>query len=836
MFARLAAWQVLRPLPFLSGALALAAIFGALALRLTLKTQFDQLLPEDQPSVIELQRLRARIAQGSSISVVLEGDDPGALRRTSRAIVRELEEHRPPWLIEASDGIHALQEFLRPRIGLFADRLELASLRDQLQEAWNAAAMGASGLDLGLERSPPLPSLEEMSSRLSPGDPALSRLGERHPDGYYQRTDGRALVVLVRTSIPPGQLEAARAAQEHVRAAVARARGKLAPLAVRVGLAGDLVTGLSEYSAVLSDLMGVGLLGLSMVLAVVMLFFMRVRALAALGLTIAVGLALTFGTAQLLIGHLNVATAFLISIVAGNGINSGIIYTARYLEARRSGAGVAGAVRIASTATWLPTFGAAVAAAAAYGSLGLTSFLGLKHFAVIGGAGMLLCWAATYAVTPPLLVLSEHLRPLRFDPPGELHGLRALRRMGLQLGDPFVALISRAPVAITALGAIVTVGSASLALQYLREDRMEYDTRKIQNDLRSATELYRVSALAREILGVHLESSMVVLADRIDQVLPLKRALEARRDSAPAKARPFEAVHTLCDLVAPDQEAKLPLLQDIASVLRKAHARGLVSAGDWERIAPILPPPGLKPYGLADLPEQVARPFSEKDGVRGRVLFIEPTAGQDDSDLHYLLRWTDAFRETALPSGEKIRGSGRAVVFADMLQSIMTDMPAVLSASLLLTLMAVVVTFRRGRLSLLVLGALLTGVIWLLALLQVLHVKINFINFVALPVTFGIGVDYALNVVQRHGTGEGVRSAIRNAGAAVALCSLTTILSYLALLGSINQAVRSLGLVAVLGELCCLTVAVLVLPAALLLRERRASRAGTCPAPGLDSP
>jgi hypothetical protein len=365
---------------------------------------------------------------------------------------------------------------------------------------------------------------------------------------------------------------------------------------------------------------------------------------------------------------------------------------------------------------------------------------------------------------------------------------------------------------------------------------MEYDTRKIQNDLRSGTELYRVSALAREILGVHLESSMVVLADRLDQVLPLKRALEARRDSVPAKARPFEAVHALYDLVAPDQAAKLPLLQDIASVLRRAHARGLVSAGDWERIAPILPPPGLKPYGLADLPEQVARSFSEKDGTRGRVLFIEPTAGQDDSDLHYLLRWTDAFRETALPTGEKIRGSGRAVVFADMLQSIMTDMPAVLSASLLLTLVAVMVTFRRGRLSLLVLGALLTGVIWLLALLQLLQVKINFINFVALPVTFGIGVDYALNVVQRYGTGEGVRSAIRNAGAAVALCSLTTILSYLALLGSINQAVRSLGLVAVLGELCCLAAAVLVLPAALLLRERRASRADSCPAPGLDSP
>ena len=55
-----------------------------------------------------------------------------------------------------------------------------------------------------------------------------------------------------------------------------------------------------------------------------------------------------------------------------------------------------------------------------------------------------------------------------------------------------------------------------------------------------------------------------------------------------------------------------------------------------------------------------------------------------------------------------------------MMRSIMTDMPAVLSASLLLTLAAVAVTFRRGRLSLLVLGALLAGVMWLLALLELL--------------------------------------------------------------------------------------------------------------------
>jgi predicted RND superfamily exporter protein len=54
----------------------------------------------------------------------------------------------------------------------------------------------------------------------------------------------------------------------------------------------------------------------------------------------------------------------------------------------------------------------------------------------------------------------------------------------------------------------------------------------------------------------------------------------------------------------------------------------------------------------------------------------------------------------------------------------------------------------------------------------------------------------------------------------VVLNSLTTTLGYLALLGSVNQAVRSLGLIAVLGEVCCLAAAMLALPSWLMWRER----------------
>jgi predicted RND superfamily exporter protein len=56
-------------------------------------------------------------------------------------------------------------------------------------------------------------------------------------------------------------------------------------------------------------------------------------------------------------------------------------------------------------------------------------------------------------------------------------------------------------------------------------------------------------------------------------------------------------------------------------------------------------------------------------------------------------------------------------------------------------------------------------------------------------------------------------------GGPVVLCSLTTTLGYLALLRSHNQAIRSLGAVAVLGEASCLLSAMLLLPALQRWRE-----------------
>jgi uncharacterized protein len=64
----------------------------------------------------------------------------------------------------------------------------------------------------------------------------------------------------------------------------------------------------------------------------------------------------------------------------------------------------------------------------------------------------------------------------------------------------------------------------------------------------------------------------------------------------------------------------------------------------------------------------------------------------------------------------------------------------------------------------------------------------------------------------------------------VSLCSVTTIIGYSSLLVAKNLGLYYFGFLAVLGELTCLTVAVIVLPAALLRLRSARVRNGAAPA------
>jgi len=819
---RLIHWQLRHPVRVLSVVGVVTALAIALATRLRVETAFESLLPETRPSVVELHRVSERTASQSTIFVVLEGQDPAGLRRASDALVPALRALGPPWVGSVENGVQDALAFLRPRTGLYTDLEVLKSLRDDVEARYAYEVEKQTGLQLGLDEAPPPP--------IAP-DTVKSRLGvkaedeRRFPaDGRYQSGDGKTAVVVIRSGVVGADFQKAEEAVARVSEVVRTVNPASFDPAAHWDLSGDLLIGLAEFRLINRDLTEVGLAGTVLILGIVFLYYLRIRTVISMALAIGIGVAWTFALTELLVGRLNLATGFLFTIIAGNGINFSILLMARYLEERRRGTPTEAAIVEAMRCTWRPTLTAAATASAAYGALVVTEFKGFREFGWIGGFGMLVCWAAAFLSLPSILLLMERMVPLERE--SWWRRALGLKGEGLPFGLPFARIVAGAPRAITVVGAVLALAGAVLTVFYVRSDPMEYDTNKIQSDRSAVAEVHRLFHAAMGLTGFVSVDGMAVMADRLDQVAPLKAALEARRDVAPAEAKPFKAVHTLDDFVPRDQEAKIPVLMQLRRRILKAHQRGLVA--DWAKVEPYLPPEDLKPFGIAELPDAIARPFTEKDGTRGRIVYISPSDRDDTSDAHYLLRWADGYRSTVLPDGSEIRGSGRAVIYADMWSAILKDVPRAVALSILATIFIVALSFRDRRAMTRVILSLLVGVFWTVGMLALLRFKLNFLNFIALPVTFGIGVDYAVNIVQRDLELRDPLEVLRRTGGAVVLCSFTTLLGYLALARSLNYGVRSLGLTAVIGEAACILAAVLVLPAALVwMRQRRAPEAVT---------
>jgi predicted RND superfamily exporter protein len=821
--------QVRRPWAFIVAAALLAIPSFHFARQLELKTGFDSLLPENKPSVIELKRVSKRTAGVANLAIAIDGTDKVAMQQFSDALLPPLRALGPDWVGTAENGVRAEQEFMRQRQALYLPLSKIQAIHDRIEESFQAEVFGKVDDDEDVK-----PISREMIIKEIDAEKAKSAVtgGPPYPDGYYMNAEHTRAVVMVRTPVSQGDLARSQELQRRVQAIIDAVNPKRFHPSIKTGFTGDLVTSAEQYGAVKNDLVEVGASGVAMILAVDFLFFLRLRAVITMALAIGTGLLWTFAITKFSIGQLNTASGFLVSIIFGNGLNFGVLLRARYGEARRAGESTTDSLKASLRDTFVPTLAVAAAAGAGYGSLALTDFRGFRDFGWIGGYGMLLCWAANYLLMPPLLVLFERLAPTNAHAakPGLRGWFQRLVDHGIPFGAPFAWVCKQLPAKWVALAGILTSLAGGWAIvRYLVDDPIEYNLGKLENDAKSVQSTATV--LGRGMTGMTGRSGqdgMAIMTERLDQVKPLVAELERRR-LAGGQAPPFDKVASIFNLIPEQQEDKLKLLNQIRARIERVRELGKLSDADYKDIEQYLPPKELKPFGVDELPERVARPFTERDGTRGRIVYVAPTEGKSVRDLRYLLTWANGYRRIDLPSGEVIYGSGRAVIFADMLSGVTEEAPKAILFAALMTSLVVMVTFMRSRRGWrafgLVMLALAMGLTWMGAVLWYTDTKINFLNFIAIPITFGIGVDYAINLVHRWRI-EGANrlpTVVRETGGAIVLCSLTTILGYTALMQSVNAAVRSFGFVAVLGELTCITSVMIVLPAILRLLDGQPS-------------
>jgi hypothetical protein len=322
-------------------------------------------------------------------------------------------------------------------------------------------------------------------------------------------------------------------------------------------------------------------------------------------------------------------------------------------------------------------------------------------------------------------------------------------------------------------------------------------------------------------------SPTIVLADSRAETESIRRAIR-KQDRATGDRQVIGQIVTVYDLLpgTPEvQTRKLALLANIRKLVRDP-ALDVLTPDERRKIDSVDPPTRLHLLTPEELPALARRVFTEADGTVGRVVLVYPVEhnlsvwnGRD------LLRIARVLQVLHLDDEHKtIDTSGHAVVFAAMIRSVLHDGPLATGAALLAVLLLVLLIMRPLSSAVTAIATLLVGVIWMSGLAGLFGVRITFLNFIALPITFGIGAEYGLNLAVRYRQDRDIIRAVISTGTAVAVCSWTTIVGYGSLLAARNRALKGFGIMAILGELACISAAILALPALLLWLGRRRAR------------
>jgi hypothetical protein len=308
----------------------------------------------------------------------------------------------------------------------------------------------------------------------------------------------------------------------------------------------------------------------------------------------------------------------------------------------------------------------------------------------------------------------------------------------------------------------------------------------------------------------------MMLADTPEQVpLVKKQILENDAKDGPSVIAEVATVYDILPGTPDQQKAKLDVLERIRDRLTPAVLNDM-TPDERQRVEEIRPPEELHVLGPKDLPALLRRRFEENNGTVGTVFYVKTRNEVSLSDGHNLLRIAAVTDNIKLPDGTIVQTASRSTIFAEMIHSMERDGPLATGASFLGVLLVVLLATASLRGSFSVLSVLVMGVTWTVAGAAFTDVKLNYLNFIALPITFGIGCEYPFNVFDRSRLlGGDVGLALRRTGGAVALCSYTTIVGYGALLFADFQALQSFGQLAMSGEIACLCGAMLVLPALL---------------------
>ena len=805
--------------------LAIPATWRTVQLYANLKSDVEELLPRDAPSVVAIDEMRRRNAGLQYLGVVIDTGTPDKLPAANRFLddlAARIAKYPPDMVRTVRVSTKDEHDFVEKHAPLYIDLADLKKIRERVEARRDYEVSHATGEALDEDEKPPPIDMSDLEKKY---DDRVHATGDAN-DRFASADQHVALLYIEAGGFSTGA-DKARALLDRVKGDVRELDlAKYAP-GMQLGYASDVAISVEELEALQTDLSIASVFVILAVMGVIVAYYRWWKSIPALIPPLLLAAVYAFALASLppfRITELNSNTAFLGTIIIGNGINFGLILVARYREERLRGEGVARALELGIWGARPGTLAAALAAGASYASLIITEFRGFRQFGFIGGLGMLTSWGAAFVLVPPLLAWLDGEPAVKPLPEGSIPPPPDSSRPSLMVERRWSLMRWVARFAASMPGAIVVVtigltAAAAVKTAHFDSSQLEYDFAKLRRyDTWINGEGYWGDKMDK-LLGRYVTPT-IVMFDTPEQASAAEKRIRESFEKGTLK-KYLADVRAADDVLPKDQNAKLAEVAAIREALTPS-VRAAIPEEKRKKLDEILGDENLKPVTLADLPPSFLTGLRERDGTIGRQVLVFPKPNDFLWRAEAMHEFVQTLRDLSKGDGRPGRVAGSIPLTSDIIESISRDAPIASITSLAGVILVVLLVIRRPKATAYVIGSLVIGVVWLCGATMALHVKINFANFIAFPITFGIGVDYAVNVIARYEQDgeEDVRGAVMSTGGAVGLASCTTIIGYSSLLLAKTRALFYFGLVAVMGEVSCLTTAVITLPAFLLLVQR----------------
>jgi predicted RND superfamily exporter protein len=766
-------------------ALSAASIPRTIKLFKNISTDPVDLLPRANPNVQALLKVRDKLEKGVRTSIVFESDDPESTLRFLADTVEKLN-HEPyvGRVIARKIGYDFFDKYKM----LFVSLEDLRTIRDRVDRRIQKEKLG--GLYIDLEEEGDSVSFKDIQEKYG------TKYADETKSEYNVSQDGRIYSIFVESGPESTGLSAASKFQDKMEAFVATLAPHTYHPTMKVYFSG--ATKVLEYRALIKDLKRVGIISGILLFIPLLIRFRNPLHVLAIFLPLGAAMPIAFAASSFFVEKLNVSTSFLFAILGGLGVENGIHIFSRYFEDRTTGHERKHAILQVYEHTGRSILTSVASVAVTFLLLLINEFRGFSEFGLISGLGLWIIFFVYFLFMPALLTLLEKIRILRFHrkPAAEEPSL-PIKAKWLSVSLAVFGLFTLFSFAVTAF-----VG-------------FEYDSKKTRAEIPEVIEAKKKQRMTTRRVN---NPAAVVIYSR-DEAEALHEAVERRK--AEDKLSPtIDASRSYYDLVPADQDQKLKVIGEIQHLLKDDTVR-LVKGEqkkDLDRFREALDK--TAPIKVGDVPPEVEEIFKGKPEVAGELFYINAIPELELDDGKNAMRFAEDVGKIETKTGVYFPSSD-GVVYGLVLETMLRDSKKVLIISVLSVLFFVFLDFRNARKTAIVMASIVLGVFWLLGVIYLFGIKLNFYNMIIIPAVMGMSIDNSIHIYHRYeemGRGS-LAKVLGSTGVAAMLASLTNASGFFGLLFCVHKGLYSIGLLAVIGVGTCFLSTLVFLPALLQFLE-----------------